>query len=94
MVCIEINRQYNKSILLNAWYRPPSSDMNLLDEYAEILCKCGVENKELIVLGDLICDVDETAHDNHTRKLLFIRSLYHLITLLMSRRELRRHQLP
>ena len=75
MVCIGINGTYNKSILLNAWYRPQSSDMNLLDEYAEFLCKCEVENKELIVLGDLNCDVDKTPHDNHTRKLLFICSL-------------------
>ena len=53
MVCIEINRPYNKSLLINAWYRPPNSDINLFDEYAEFLCKCEAENKELIVLGDL-----------------------------------------
>ena len=35
MVCIEINRPYNKSLLINAWYRPPNSDINLFDEYAE-----------------------------------------------------------
>jgi hypothetical protein len=40
MVCIEINMPYKKSLLINAWYRPPNSDINFFDEYAEFLCKC------------------------------------------------------
>ena len=69
-------RPYNKSLLINAWYRPPNSDINFFDEYAEFLCKCEAENKELIVLGDLNCDVSKTPLDNQTRKLQFLCSLY------------------
>jgi hypothetical protein len=76
MVCIEINKPYNKSLLINAWYRPPNSNINLFDEYAEFLCKCEAENKEFIVLGDLNCDVSKTPLDNQTRKLQFLCSLY------------------
>ena len=76
MVCIEINRPYNKSLLISAWYRPPNSNINFFDEYAEFLCKCEAENKELIVLGDLNCDVSKTQLDNQTRKLQFLCSLY------------------
>ena len=76
MVCIEINRPYNKSLLINVWYRPPNSDINFFDEYVEFLCKCQAENKELIVLGDLNCDVSKTPLDNQTRKLQFLCSLY------------------
>ena len=75
-VCIEINRPHSKSVLLNPGYRSRSSDMNLLHEYADFLCKCEVENKDLIVSGDLNCDVEKTLHDKHTQKLQFICSLY------------------
>ena len=70
MVCIEINRPYNKSLLINVSYRPP------IDEYAEFLCKCEAENKKLIVLGDLNCDVSKTPLDNQTQKFQFQCSLY------------------
>ena len=61
---------------MHAWYKPPNLDINFFDEYAEFLCKCEAENKELIVLGDLNCDVSKTPLDNQTRKLQFLCSLY------------------
>lgn len=78
MACIEINRPYNKSFLISAWYRPPNSDINLFDEWALFLGKCDSENKELIVLGDLNCNVSKIPSDLQTRKLQFLCSLYQI----------------
>ena len=69
-------RPYNKSLLINAWYRPPNSDINFFDVYADFLCKCEAENKELLVLEDLNCDVSKTPLDYQARKLQFLCSLY------------------
>ena len=39
---------------------------------------CESENKELIIIGDINCDVMKTSPDAHTRQLNFLCSLYQL----------------
>ncbi len=60
MVCIELSLPYNKSLLISTWYRPPNSHMNIFDYWASFLAKCDNEDKELILIGDLNCDVSKT----------------------------------
>ena len=57
MLCAEITRPFSKSLFVCTWYRPPNSDMNLFNECDVFLQKCESENKELIVVGDINCDV-------------------------------------
>ena len=78
MICIEVRRPYNKSFLISTWYRPPKSNLDLLNEWALFLCKCDSENNELIIVGDLNCDVNKSPPDNQTRKLQFLCGLYQI----------------
>ncbi|CAB4016621.1 Hypothetical predicted protein [Paramuricea clavata] len=78
MVCIELSLPYNKSLLISTWYRPPNSLMNIFDYWASFLAKCDNEDKELILIGDLNCDVSKTIPDPHTCKLQFLCSLYQI----------------
>lgn len=78
MICIEVNRPHSKSFLVSTWYRPPNSDMELLDECDLFFSKCDSENKELLLAGDLNCDVIKNSPDLHTRRLQFLCSLYQI----------------
>ena len=57
MLCAEIIRPFSKSFFVCTWYRLPNSDMSLFNEYDVFLQKCESGNKELIVIGDINCDV-------------------------------------
>ena len=48
MVCIEVRRPHNKSLLISTWYRQQNLDIDLFDEDELFLRKCDFENKELI----------------------------------------------
>ena len=76
MVCVEISRPHSRSFLVGTWYRPPNSDMNLFDECDTFFQKCDAERKELLIVGDLNCDVKKVPPDPHTRELQFLCSLY------------------
>ena len=54
------------------WYRPPKSNLDLLSEWALFLCKCDSENRKLIIVGYLNCDVNKSPPDNQTRRLQFL----------------------
>ena len=78
MLCAEINRPFSKSLFVCTWYRPPNSDMNLFNECDVFLQKCESENKELIVVGDINCDVMKSPPDAHTQQFNFLSSLYQM----------------
>ena len=66
MICIEINQPFNRSFLVSTWYRPPNSSTDLFDAYDIFLLNCDAENKELILLGDINCDVAKFSPEAHT----------------------------
>ena len=78
MVCAEINRPHSKSLLVCTWYRPPNSDMNLFNECEIFFHRCDTESRELILVGNLNCDVSKVSLDPHTRQLGFLCSLYQI----------------
>ena len=59
-------------------YRPPNSNTNLLDDFETFLHKCDLANEELIIMGDLNCDVSKFPPESNTRKLQFLSLLYQL----------------
>ena len=77
-ICLEINLPYNRSFLVSTWYRPPSANINLFEDYAKFLEKCDNTNKQLLVLGDMNCDYFKNPPDSHTQKLQFLSSIYQL----------------
>ncbi|XP_068690306.1 uncharacterized protein [Montipora foliosa] len=76
MFCAEINRPHSKSFLVCTWYRPPNSDMDLFNECEIFFQRCDADSRELILVGDLNCDVSKVSFDPHTRQLIFLCSLY------------------
>lgn len=78
MVCVEVSRPHNRSFLISTWYRPPNSHNDVFDKYDEFLRKCDLENKELMVIGDINCDFAKSLPDLHTRRLQLSCSLYQL----------------
>ena len=75
MVCAGINRPHSKPFLVCTWYKPPNSDM---DECEIFFQRCDAESRELILVGDLNCDVSKFSLDPHTRQLIFLCSLYQI----------------
>ena len=78
MVCAEINRPHGKSFLVCTRYSPPNSDMNLFNECEIFFQRCDTESRELILVGDLNCNVSKVSLDPHTRQLSFLCSLYQI----------------
>ena len=58
MICIETSKPHNKSFLVSTcWYRAPNSQSALFDEYEAFLRNSDIENREVIIMGDLNCDI-------------------------------------
>ena len=68
---------HSKPFLISTWYRPPSSNIDLFDNFEIFIQKGELENKEIIVLGDFN-GVIKSPCDTHTKKLLNICTLYQL----------------
>ena len=69
MLCVEISRADSRSFLVSLWYRPPNSATRLFDCYEYFIHKCDVENKEIIIMGDLNYDVLKSQLESHSGKL-------------------------
>ena len=65
MVCVEINLPRSRSFLVSTWYRPPSAEMQLFDEYEKFVQRCDIEHKQLILMGDINSDYAKTTLDVH-----------------------------
>ena len=82
MICIEIERPHSKPFLLSAWYRPPNSELNIINEYELFLFKCDSESKELIIMGDLNCDFGKSPPDTYTNRIISLNNLYQMVNLI------------
>ena len=78
IICVEIKKPYNKSFLVYAWYRPPSTNIKLFDKFEAFLHKCDLVNHEHLIMGDLNCDLSKFPLESNARKLQFLSSLYQL----------------
>ena len=72
MLSVEIIRARSGPFLVTTWYRPPGSDSSLFNEFENFLNKCDLEDKEILLMGDLNCDVSKFPPDAHTRRLQFL----------------------
>lgn len=64
-------------MLISNWYHPPNSKIELLDIFESFLQKVDSENKELIITGDLNCNlaIDKNIH---IKKLNDLMDVYQL----------------
>ena len=60
-ITIEIFKPKAKSFLINTWYRPPGTSLDLFSDYEECIRKMDYENKEVITIGDFNCDWNNLA---------------------------------
>ena len=82
MICIEIEPPHSKPFLLSAWYRPPNSELNIINEYELFLFKCDSESKEMITMGDLNCDFGKSPPDTYTNRIISLNNLYQMVNLI------------
>ena len=78
MICCEINKPQSRPILISAWYRPPNSELKIFYSFEIFLKKCDVESKELLIIGDINCNILKSPRDSNTNKLIFLTVLYNL----------------
>ncbi len=69
-ICADITLQNAKHILL-VLYRPPNLPIPWFDKYDMLLHNIEAENKELVVSGDLNCDLLKNPIEKHTKHLVF-----------------------
>ena len=69
IICIEVRRPHKVAFLISASYRPPNSNNDAFNEFDSFLHKCDLENKELMIVGDINCDFAKAVPDSHTRRL-------------------------
>ena len=75
-ICVEISRLNSKPFLVSSWYRPPNWKIEMFHYFEEFLRLADVENKQLIITGDLNCNLLEQVRRTCTAKLLEIFDLY------------------
>ena len=80
-VWVEIRQTASKRLVVGVLYRPPSSDSGFMTDLSEVLQMLRLEQKEIIILGDLNCNMLKA--DGPTKQLLEIleeNDLHQLIT--------------
>lgn len=78
-ITVEICKPKSKPFLINCWYRPPDTTLELFNMYEELIKKMDSENKEVILIGDFNCDWSQVNNGNakpQTNKLFEIAKIF------------------
>ena len=78
ILSIELQFTHMKNIILIVWYRPPSSSVQLFDNFQSILQKVDDLNFDYIILGDMNCNMRGELTSWQTKRLLDIIENYNL----------------
>ena len=78
LLAIEIKLSMAKPIIIIVWYRPPKSSSDQIDIFESLLQEIEMENKEIVILGDVNCDLLKDTPDYQTRKLNGVCSSFDL----------------
>ena len=54
------------------------TETKIFDSFEIFLKKCDVESKELLIIGDINCNILKSPRDTNTNKLMFLKALYNL----------------
>ena len=55
-ITLEISKPKSKPFLINSWYRPPDSALELFNIYEDLITHMDSENKKVVLIGDFNCD--------------------------------------
>ena len=78
LICVEIKKLKSKPLLITTWYRPPNSSIELFSDFENFLELLEDENKEIVITGDLNCNLLEQNKNLPTFKLLDVVDVYQL----------------
>ena len=70
-----------KPFIFLSWYRPPNSKSDVLNHYEELISFLDGFNHNIIVMGDLNCDLMKHSLSSDTKRLNQINEIYSLIQL-------------
>ena len=76
-ITFEITKSKAKSFLLNTWYRPPVTSVDVFTDYEILMQKMDHENKEIICIGDFNCDW-LSPEESETKKLSELANMFQL----------------
>ena len=71
-----------KPILILSIYRPPNSKIEFFDRLKVLFQNLDNEQKELIIVGDLNCDLLQRNFSNDTKRFNYIVNLFQLTQLI------------
>ena len=77
-VCLEIVKPKTQPILITTVYHPPSSNTNFMDALENYLHVLDGQHKELILTGDLNCDLPLPVLQTFSRRLMDILELFQM----------------
>ena len=75
-VCVEINRHNSKPFAIISAYRPPNAEDEFFSLLELIIQKLDGEGKEILIMGDLNCDLLSKSLERHCRHLLSLCEVY------------------
>ena len=78
LICIEVKKPKSKPLLIATWYRPPNSSIELFSDFEKFLQLVDDENKEIIITGDLNCNLLEQTRSQVTSRLLDVMDIFQL----------------
>ena len=81
-ICVEIRRPCSKPFVMLACYRPPNYDPSFFVKIEEIISRIDLEDKELILVGDLNCNFLSRNQDSNYNMLKSITETYQLSQLI------------
>ena len=67
-ICIEVKKPRMKPLLVCSWYRAPDLSAEIFDDFETFLQKTEHENKDIILTGDLNCNLLSTETNRTTDK--------------------------
>ncbi len=68
-LCIEIRKPKSKPLLVATLYRPANSKIELFERFENFLEQIDDENKDIVITGDLNCNLIEQGRSQATLKL-------------------------
>ena len=78
LLSIEVKKPKSKPLLISTWYRPPSAKIELFEKFENFLKLIDNEDKDIIITGDLNCNLTEHAQNHATSKLIDIIDIFQL----------------
>jgi hypothetical protein len=78
-ITLEISKPKAKPFLINSWYKPPNTTLEIFNAFEDLITRMDSENKEIILLGDYNCDwsrLDSNSANAQTNKLAGIAQTF------------------